>query len=126
MQTSKFNKIPDFSAHVLFLILKYIGVVGGKRVATIADNHDKNFENVLHYIKRALEVEMNVPVYIKENTCTHSKSVTIAVYWSSRWIYLSFYKSKKNINVIVIYRANKIEGVHTIWNQYVADIDTDI
>jgi hypothetical protein len=105
-------------------MFKYIGVIGVKRLASITD--EVNIESVLHCTKSALELQLQVPVYTKENICTHSKSVTIAVYWSSKWIYLSFYKSKNKIHVIVRYRAQKIKGVHTIWDQYVADIARDI
>jgi hypothetical protein len=116
MRTRKFKAVSDFCAHVLQAIEHNYGCTSQRKIACITEQDADNLDNILCHTATTLQEQLDVLVYSKENICSSSKTVIIAVYWSSVWVYLVFYRKNKHIHVIVLYRKNKMDGVHSIFN----------
>jgi hypothetical protein len=118
MKSTKFKTVSDFSARVLDAAVNNCGCVCKRKIGYITKEHANSFESVLCHTAMALQEKLNVSVYSKENMCAGSKTVIIAVYWSSLWIYLLFYRKNADIiNVFVLYRKKKMDGMHSAFDQ---------
>jgi hypothetical protein len=117
MVPSKFKLVSEFSACMLQSIEANLGCISQRRICSISDLDTYDFQNMLMAIAVSLQIELDVVVYSKENQCKNSKSFVLAVYWSSVWVYLVFYKKKNYIHVMVMYRKKQMDGIHNIFNE---------
>jgi hypothetical protein len=115
MKNLKFNTLSDFSVHGVQWIAENVGHASMQRMGCINDKHTGlDLKNVQHYVATALQENFCVPVYLKENVCSSSKMVIIAMHWSSLWVYVSFYRNGPRIHAVVMYRKKKMDGVHIL------------
>jgi hypothetical protein len=114
MQTPYFKEVSDFSNHVVECMEMYRGRVSMQKLGRLSALH--NFERVIEHCAKGLQSEFNVPVYMKPNACSGSKSGTIGIQLRSTvgpdWAYFCFYTQRKFIYVVVRYQKNMIEGDH--------------
>jgi hypothetical protein len=112
MPVCSYQNISVFGIHVLQAVKAQVGRVSMRRVGCITGG---SIDEVLHEIARVVKLHFDVQVYVKENVCLGSRAAIVAIDWSSCWIYLHFCHRKDRINVIIMYRKQKMEGVHKLW-----------
>jgi hypothetical protein len=111
MRLTRFKKVYDFCQHLVTHVENGIGPVSKKRVSSVKND---DLQQVVGDITAALQLHFKLPVHVKENICAGSKTTTIAIFFLSRWIYLSFRVKNHQTEVIVFYRKGPIEGVHRV------------
>jgi hypothetical protein len=105
----KFCNLTAFSMHLTRSVEQGAGHVTSQNLGWVAD---RNIHDVLECTVLALQLHFQLPVYVKENISPVSKSTTIAVFWSLRWMYLTFTPQRGHIKAVVTCRKTAMEGVH--------------
>jgi hypothetical protein len=114
MKLVRFKEVSEFSTALVNSIKENLGHISMRRMGYIAH---RDMGDLLDSTVEALSFHFQLPVYIKDNISSTSQSITIAVFWSSLWIYLSFNKKKKNVKAVLMYRKNRMQGVHHLWKK---------
>jgi hypothetical protein len=111
MRITKFKGVYEFCRHLMDSVEDNAGHAGKRRISSVSSD---DVQHVVCQTTAALQLHFKLPVHVKENICAGSKTATIAIFWSSRWIYLSFYVKNHQTQVIVMYRKQPIDGVHRV------------